>query len=150
MCRMDHVVTCAIRGKKGKSRANGNDGNTVRRERDANWSDRETNILLDLLEEVQSRRQDPNGDGGYNDLEWSYVHCEFAKKSTQKRALSSLKLRWKNLKCDFSFFRSMANRSGCSWNEDAHIPDVPEDAWRDLKEVLQGVTILLNFKYSNY
>ncbi|XP_078174942.1 uncharacterized protein LOC144568460 [Carex rostrata] len=28
----------------------------------------------------------------------------------------------------------MANRSGCSWNEDAHIPDVPEDAWRDLKE----------------
>ena len=52
MCRMDHVVTCVIRGKKGKSRANGNDGNTVRRERDANWSDWETNILLDLLEEV--------------------------------------------------------------------------------------------------
>lgn len=31
----------------------------------------------------------------------------------------------------------MANRSGYGWNEEAHIPDVPEDAWMNLKEVLE-------------
>ncbi|KAF3326371.1 hypothetical protein FCM35_KLT08001 [Carex littledalei] len=28
----------------------------------------------------------------------------------------------------------MANRSGCTWNEDTHLPDVPKNAWTDLKE----------------
>ncbi|XP_078156234.1 uncharacterized protein LOC144551999 [Carex rostrata] len=28
----------------------------------------------------------------------------------------------------------MANRSGCGWNEETHIPDVPEDAWTNLQE----------------
>ncbi|XP_078174889.1 uncharacterized protein LOC144568416 [Carex rostrata] len=133
---MDRLIeeTCAISGNKGKGRAKKKDGNTKSREREPNWSDRETNMLLDLLDEVQSRRQDPNSDGGYNDQEWSYVYNEFTKNNTQKRALPSLKLRWKNLKYDFSFFRYMANRSGCTWNEDTHMPDVPEDAWIDLKE----------------
>ncbi|XP_078148651.1 uncharacterized protein LOC144544111 [Carex rostrata] len=125
------------RGGKGKETntetVQGNENNTKGR-RDPNWSDHETSLFLDLLAEVQSRRQDSNSDGGYNDHEWSYVYNSFTKKNTQMRALTSLKLRWKNLKGDFSFFWHMANRSGCGWNEEAHTPDVPEDAWTNLQE----------------
>jgi Myb/SANT-like DNA-binding domain len=103
--------------------------------RNANWTDQQTSVLLDLLLEKYELGITEYTEGFWKEL------CKVLNEKTQSQR-SSMELRWrlKTLKADFSDYRYCAETSGWYWDNEKGLPVAPNDACWDEVNKVQYVT----------
>jgi Myb/SANT-like DNA-binding domain len=111
---------------------------TKHRIRNANWTDRQTNVLLDLLLEKHEL-----GIAEYTEGFWKELCKVLNEKNQLQRSPMELRLRLKTLKADFSDYRYCAEMWGWYWDNEKGLPVAPNDACWDEVTKVQYITFIL-------
>ncbi|KAF3324656.1 Myb/SANT-like DNA-binding domain-containing protein [Carex littledalei] len=108
---------------------------TKKRVRNANWTDQQTSVLLDLLLEKHEL-----GITEYTEDCWKELCKDLNEKTQPHRSVRELRMRLKTLKADFSDYRFCAETWGWYWDNEKGLPVGPNEAcWDEITKINKKV-----------